>query len=274
MEGDGKLHIPKKKNTHRDTQQSGKEESLTLSQREQRAMKNLTQYIKDCGGEEEQINNIRCKVSVSGDRFQTVYLSSQNRRFRSMLDVAKFLNLKPEDKSSSSAAAAQKKPSIKQSKPRNNRELDSERKKLRRELDKLMKNHTKTSKALDDFGNENRGEFAPLDDELLAYSGSQSNEALEKVLSKPDLHSFPGLPSHSTPDILLVWDFLCTFSRPLSLEPIDLDNFVAALTYKPLQVGQQQNSEWTMPPSPPLYLAEAHLALLKLLLSDQSSGEW
>ena len=50
MEGDGKLHIPKKKNSHRDTQQSSKEESLTLSQREQRAMKNLTQYIKDCGG--------------------------------------------------------------------------------------------------------------------------------------------------------------------------------------------------------------------------------
>ena len=55
-----------------------------------------------------------------------------------------------------------------------------------------------------------------------------------------------------------------TFSRPLSLDPISLDDFAAALVDRPIDAAA----------SPPLYLAEAHIALLRLLLGDASSDEW
>ena len=55
-----------------------------------------------------------------------------------------------------------------------------------------------------------------------------------------------------------------TFSRPLSLDPISLDEFAAALVDRPIDAAA----------SPPLYLSEAHIALLRLLLGDSSSDEW
>ena len=64
----------------------------------------------------------------------------------------------------------------------------------------------------------------------------------------------------------MVWDFLCTFSRALNLQPIELDGFVAALTFQPPELEATEQ--------PPVYLAEAHLALLKLLLTDVSSDDW
>ena len=71
------------------------------------------------------------------------------------------------------------------------------------------------------------------------------------------------------PDILLVWEFLCTFSRVLSLEPIDLDNFVAALANRPITFDKDNQDSNV--PCTPLYLAEAPIALLKVILSDDSS---
>jgi len=92
------------------------------------------------------------------------------------------------------------------------------------------------------------------------------------VIQNPDIDSFPGLPPASTPDLLLVWDFLCTFHRTLSLEPIELDYFAEALALK--NTSMTSNEDNFEPKSFPLYLAEAHLALLNLLLSDPSSDEW
>ena len=63
---------------------------------------------------------------------------------------------------------------------------------------------------------------------------------------------------------LVFWVLPGTFSRPLSLEPISLDDFAAALVTRPVDAAA----------SPPLYLAEAHIALLRLLLGDSSSDEW
>jgi hypothetical protein len=125
--------------------------------------------------------------------------------------------------------------------------------------------------------------------------------------------SFPGLSPSCTQDALMVWDFLCTFSRTLSLEPVDLDTFIKALNYKP-EVGEekekeekreimnrtknnqndedyvdedegeqefddQHNSEndpliMAAKLSAPIYLSEAHLALIKILLKDTSSDSW
>ena len=215
---------------------------------------------------------------------------------------------------------------IKTGRPRNTRELEAERKKLRRELDKLVKAHGKAAKAVDDFLNEKgNNDSTPIDDDLLYHNNNNSynihDNANETIMSKHDLlqqslfkafqqddgntFAFHGLPSSCTQDALMTWDFLCTFSRTLSLEPIDLDNFIAALNYKPpiqeQDTSTSLNKEIDQPThdhdhdseeefngnktendplsiaarsAPPIYLAEAHLALLKLLLKDSSSDQW
>ena len=147
-------------------------------------------------------------------------------------------------------------------------------------------------------------------------------QSLLKAIQQDDgsEFSFAGLSPSCTPDVLMVWDFLCTFSRTLSLEPIDLDNFILALNYTPpirnvetststtkkkkkknsndddedymdednddddddyeeeeeFDEYKPENDPLTIAAesSPPIYLAEAHLALLKLLLKDSSSDLW
>jgi hypothetical protein len=203
-------------------------------------------------------------VTQTGERFNTAYYSGQGRKFRSVNEVSKFLNL-ADDKSNNSGSSKGKTPLSKKRQPRNSRELENERKKLRRELDKLMKNHEKASKALDDFQNEQSNDQSQVDDDLLPFD-PHKNKSLWAVLSKPEIDSFPGLPASCTQEVLMAWDFLSTFNRTLSLHPIGLDDFAAALIYKPTNSAEMS--------TPPLYLAEVHLALLKLLLSDVSSDSW
>ena len=82
--------------------------------------------------------------------------------------------------------------------PRNYRELDTERKKLKRELDKLHKAHTKTTKTLDDFLNEHGDEKKLIDDEILQRESTSKNSfSTSHVIGNPDMDSFPGPPSHS-----------------------------------------------------------------------------
>lgn len=78
----------------------------------------------------------------------------------------------------------------------------------------------------------------PIEDELLEQS--KSDEDMKILQIPPDVCSFPGFPNRCIPDLLLSWDFLCTFSRSLSLDLIGLDDFIAALTYRP-QVDNAQH---------------------------------
>ena len=68
----------------------------------------------------------------------------------------------------------------------------------------------------------------------------------------------------------MAWDFMCTFTRAVTVNPIGLSDFVQALTYQP----PKQLADTDAFSNPPVYLAEAHLGLLKLLLSDPSSDDW
>jgi hypothetical protein len=72
--------------------------------------------------------------------------------------------------------------------------------------------------------------------------------------------------------------FLCTFSRTLSLDAIGLNDFVAALNYRVQKDCSNHESDgdnsFDKPSDVPLYLAEAHIALLCLLLHDESSNLW
>jgi len=299
IENDGILQVPKKK-IKSTGMNNGSSDNLTLSQMEENGMKSLETFIEECGGQQEQSNSFRCKVTpLSGDRFSTVYISSQGRPFCSMDDVVHFLNLSRKKNPTPTKPISK---NLKRGVPGNNRVLHAEQKKLRRELDKLLKIHTKTSKALDDFRNEKRDDQTPMDDCWLMEhkDGSDSNNGNDistverthkfttALISDVD-SSLPGFPEECIPDVLMAWDFLCTFSRPLSLQPIGFDQFLAALTYKPplplsksKQHSQVDNEVGVfvdedssiIPPTAPLYIAEAHLALLKLLLSDPSSDDW
>lgn len=212
-------------------------------------------------------------MSKSDGRFESNFFNSSGKRFRSMVEVARSFGL-VQDKPP--AAKAKKKVGTK--KPSNNRDCENEKKRLRRELDKLVKAHRRATKALDDFQNEKKESRYPIDDDLLieeeaekATSGALITPTACPAARVPDLDGFPGVPAHCIPDLLMTWDFLCTFSRALSLNPIDLDDFVSALTYTPVTFNGKFDPETHLPP---VYLAEAHLGLLKLLLQDRSSDDW
>ena len=167
--------------------------------------------------------------------------------------------------------------------PVSSREADTEKRKLRKELDKLRKAHQRATKALDDFRNDQNELRYPVDDDvLMILDGEQKKNVSSPTVTPttcpaariPDIDGFPGVPDYCLPDVLMVWDFLCTFNRALNLSPIQLDDFVAALTYKPPDALMEGDGLNPATPQPPVYLAEAHLSLLKLLLHDTSSDDW
>uniref|UniRef100_A0A7S4VAH9 DDT domain-containing protein n=1 Tax=Ditylum brightwellii TaxID=49249 RepID=A0A7S4VAH9_9STRA len=284
----GEVHIPKKKHVA-NRHSINNTETLTLSQRETKAMEALGIYIEECGGEREQVNSFRCKVSQRpGGRFDTVFFTAEGRRMKSMIDVARFLNLlsanETKDNITASSSAPHKKHNasrnlVNNGRPRNHRECESERKKLRKELDKLIKAHGKATKALDEFRNDNRRDRYPIDDDILIEEKEAKKKSAQnhsnRAIRKPDIDGFPGIPPHCLPDLLLVWDFFCTFGRALSLDPIGLDDFVAALTFSAHHVQETEKSGFENNDQPiPVYIMEAHLALLKMLLQDPVSDEW
>ncbi len=276
--------------------------SLTLSQREKRAMELLASYLEERGGmlptllayfdellkcqrthsiirghyryisgERVQSENFRCKVVLRpGGRYDSIFFSAENKRFKSMAEVARFLNLM-------NAPVKGQGGNFKASIRGKN---DAEKRKLKRELDKLMKLKVKAEKMLDDHINENIRRLPASNDSILD-DGSHLSKSHKTGLIVPraDIDFFPGIPTHCIPDLLLVWDFLCTFSRILSLEPIELDDFAAALTFRPSAVisgAQSDEEEQHLPLQSqiPVFLSECHIALLRLLVKDGTSDLW
>jgi len=271
------LSVPKKKHVH-----GSLEKTLTLSQREQKGLDVLGVHLEECGGLRSQANTFRCKAvqRPGSDKFDIVYFSTEGKRFRSMIEVSRFLNLSPDDKSKRKSNNSSVR--INSSRPQGHREIEAEKKKLRRELDKLVKAHSKASKSLDEIRNSLRGDSTPIEDELLLkeqmkiHSLPDSDRTVGYISHRPNLEQFPGIPAHCTSDVLMVWDFLCTFSRTLSLQPISIDDFATALTYTPKEATESMDGgkEVQYRGSPPVFLAEAHLALLRLLLQDTTSDDW
>uniref|UniRef100_A0A7S4JIP1 DDT domain-containing protein n=1 Tax=Odontella aurita TaxID=265563 RepID=A0A7S4JIP1_9STRA len=267
-------HIPKKKHHHHSDRDipSPAGESMTISQRERRGVELLRKYLEDVGGAREQADSFRCKVVAqsSGEKFNTYYFTPDGRRLKSMVDVARFLSLVKDDKSASSSqstkGASGKRATIASGRPSNQRQLDAEQRKLKKELEKLMKAHAKATKTLDDHRNDHKNDRYPIEDDVLMEE--EGGKLAQLPPRTPDKDGFCGIPPTCVPDVLMVWDFLCTFSRALSLQPIALDIFVSALTYNP----QTRSGDHPFPP--PVCLAEAHLSLLKLLCGDPSSDEW
>ena len=247
---------------------------LTLGEREDDAMQALFEFIEEKGGSREAVANFRCRVSrkPSDGRYDTNYYNEQGRRFRSMMEVGRYLNLVADN---SRSAAGKKKVSFKNRKV-TTRDIENEKKRLRKELEKLRKQHTKATKALDEFLTEDKESRYPVEDLVLQEEEEDSSNSQKISPSNcaaariPDVDGFSGVPLHCVPDVLMSWDFACTFSRAISVNPIALDDFVYALTYKaPYRLEDSDPFS-----SPPIYIGELHLGLLKLLLSDPSSDDW
>ena len=232
-------------------------------------------------GEREQSENFTCRVvQRPGGRFDANFFSAENKRLKSMAEVARFLNLANAPVKGKGGGGGAKRRSRK----------DTDKRKLKRELDKLMKSKAKASKALDDHNNNGSVvDHFPASDEALWNDGTNASKAHRegRIVPRSDIESFPGIPTHCIPDLLLVWDFLCTFGRSLSLQPIELDDFAAALSFRPLaelkgsqsMAGEESSTEHqqqqlSQQSHIPVYLSECHIALLRLLVKDPSSDLW
>jgi len=242
-----------------------------LAAKEHQAIENLVAYVIDHGGSKKQVKNFRCRVTrkPSDGRYDTNYYNEQGKRFRSMAEVGRFLKLVV----GKGQSPARKKASGMKKRKATTREIEAEKKKLRKELEKLTKQHTKATKSLDDFLTEQKETKYPIDDVLLLAEASTTTPIHPTNCSAarlPDIDQFPGIPKHCTQDVLLAWDFLCTFKRAISVNPISIEDFVDCLTYRPPPnlVDSDALS------APPVYLGEVHIGLLKLILSDQTSDDW
>jgi hypothetical protein len=281
---------------------------MTLSQREKRGIESLATYLEERGGEliqllvyshsimsfqlqysshsshytgeRSQTDLFRCKaIQRPGGRYDTVFFSAENKRFKSMAEIARFLNL--DDKPMNSGGGPKNHTKGKTAAKLRNRRAtpkESERKKLKRELDKLQKAHARAAKALESHKNETPATNIPIIDHSLLDDGSNAARAHRegKILPPSEIESFPGIPTHCIPDMLMVWDFLCTFGRTLKLDPIDLDDFAEALSFQPQENGAPSSDEGDNTPSTnmPVYLSESHIALIRLLVDDPSSDTW
>jgi DDT domain len=243
---------------------------LTLKEREVRALETLESFVVENGGSKEQVAGFRSRVTrkPSDRRYDINFFNAQGRRFRSMVEVGRFLNLIKEDKPTKRGASFRKK-------PKTSREKENEKKKLRRELERLRKAHQRAVKSLDDFVNDQKESRYPMEDLVLMEeekkNGKQAITPSTCAAARiPDISGFPDIPHYCIPDLLMTWDFLCTFHKTINVEPISLDDFTSALTYKPPEDGQMNGDDIQ---APPVFLAEAHLGLLKLLVSDKQSDD-
>lgn len=255
-----------------------KNQNKELAEREERALEQLSNFIVDRGGSRKLVAGFRSRVTRKGNhanKFDVNFYHPEGRRFKSMLEVGRYFKLvkdgeKPKvvRRTSSSAASHQ------------SRAVQAEKKKLRKELDRLRKAQVRASKALDDFVTDDKESRYPIDDTILIEEEEAEAKKVDSLAVKvtpatcaaarvTDIDGFPGVPEYCIPDVLMSWDFLCTFSRALSVAPIGLDDFASALTYQP-PTGQSGDDV----ASPPVFLAEAHLGLLKLLFQDGYSDDW
>lgn len=285
-----------------------------LAEREMRAMEQLKEFIVDkCGGTEDILEGFRVRVTVKGgpklsgqSKYDINFFSSQNRRFRSMLEVGRFYNLVRDNHSHNDTSTTTRTRTTTQRSSRGQtKEQQAEKKKIRRELDRLRKTLNRATAALDEFA-ERQTEEQELQvqqqlqpqhvlsqeedtkemDMSFDYNDEEGDDGERQIkitrrtcagTRRCDVTAFPSVPQCLLPDVIMAWDFLCTFQRILLLQPIDLPDFCAALAYQPPSFalrasGGGGGDDLTL--APPVYLVEAHLALLKLLLHDKNSEDW
>ena len=288
-----------------------KKKESELATREVRGMENLATFIDDkVGGDRRMVENYRCRVTMkpSDGRFDVNFFSEHGKRFRSMLEVGRFLNLVNDSQPSTTKRSSAAKTGIGNLKRKrkqsngsttNNRakKIDAEKKNLRKELDRLRKQYARATKSLDNYLEDDKDSQYPIEDSVLqeeeeeAASQTEDNMKDDSAIHGtsvamresvivihtncpaariPDIVSFQGLPKYCMPEALQCWDFLCTFSRAISVQPLPFDDFLECLNYVP----PLKSDDSDVFNAPPVYLGEIHLGLLKLVLGDPSSDDW
>ena len=205
------------------TATTSKGQKSEIAVREIRGMENLANFIADKeGGDRSMVEKYRCRVTVkpSDGRYDVNYFNEHARRFRSMLEVGRFLNLvldKPASSTSRrSAAAAAGIGNLKKKRKRGAgassvTKIEAEKKRLRRELDRLRKQYGRASKSLDAFLDDDKDAQYPVEDSFLqeeeaavVAAGSQNSKANATILPtncpaarNPDIDSFHGLSRNS-----------------------------------------------------------------------------
>ena len=227
-----------------------------LSSREKRALDQLADFLHTKSGgtyDAQYVQNhftVKVMPKAGGNKFDVNYYLDGKQRFRSMLQVGRALKIVDATSSKKRGSTGPK-------------SEEAEKKKIRRDLDRLRKQQQRAQKALDDFVATQ--ETDAMDD---AKDSTTTPETCAGAL-KTDIGGFDGFPEHCTPDVISTWDFLCTFSRALSFTPVALDDFASALAYVPPSGHEGDDIA-----AAPVLVAEAHLALLKLLLQDKTSEDW
>lgn len=269
-----------------------------LAEREDRYMDQLYAFVEEHGANRNLVAGYRARVTKNqksaNRKFDVIFYNEAGRRFRSMLEIGRFHQIVKDNEPAGRSGGIKRRKGFRRAV---SKEEDNEKKSIRKELDRLRKNHNKAIKALDDLvtnqsespdlifetSREAKANFRIVkqNDEIENQS-FQNDENLNQngTISKTknllcagacicDINGFADIPEHCIPDVLMTWDFLCTFERALSLSPIALDEFANALVYQPPN-GQTGDDVVV----PPVYISEAHLSLLKLLLQDKSSDDW
>lgn len=312
-------HVPKKKmlndnHTNRESSQAmavssstndKMAPSLTLTQREELALNALQDYIEGFGGSRDQVIDYRIRMRPNTNNID--YFSPQGRYFKTKKEIAKHLGLRMSNKvnsisnkeengnsnkatlkiSSNKKKIIHKKKLIDKNKNKKARQSkNNDYKKLQKELERLRKAHRKATKTLEDkkhkINSHNDQEEDLIPDEKFINDEQKQNNS--SILHEPDnllcFHS--SLPKECISDLMMIYDFVCSFNRVLLLDPIDLEEFEAVLCHSHEKNQNHNNgvnniaTNTTINTSNyfPVYLAEIHLCILKVLFNDQSSDDW
>jgi len=213
-----------------------KADKLTLTQREELELMELQNFIEKNGGSRDQVVEYRVRMKLPN---HIEYFSPQGRLFKTKKEVAKYLKLKLTSSSNKpNTASSGNKYSTGMKKSSSN--VNQEKKKLQKELDKLFREQRKLL----------------LQEKELQTTAIHNTPNIQSTFS---IVKWEGICSEYIPHVLESWDFLCMFSKTLHLDPISLEDYVLNLK------SEEDHC---------IYLAEAHIALMKLLLQDRSSDDW
>ena len=119
------------------------------------------------------MNSIKARTTQRAsqeNRYDTVFVASDGKILKTRNDVARFLGLtddiltppKPSNKIAENNKQQRNKNGkqavvkVGQGRPKNQRDLENEKRRLQKELQRLMKAHTKSSKALDEYISEHQ----------------------------------------------------------------------------------------------------------------------
>jgi hypothetical protein len=207
-------------------------------------LKLLKEYVVECGGNADDLEGWYVTIESRKDgktqgSTDMYYMTEKGKKFRSRAEVARYFNL---------AAAPPKRTGGAKKKVLT---YASERKRLSKEVEKLVEKRNKNEIKLKEMEEEELGKGKIVDDSELLSKQVYPEEAGKNL---------PGIRQEAMTDLLAVWDFLSTFSKTMLLTVTSIEEFAIAIARCEGEVG--------------VFLAEAHVSMLRMLMGDEFSEAW